>query len=188
MSRIGKKQINIPQGVTLQIKDIDKEKGTREVLITGPKGTNSVFVPQEIKVEHEGDVLSCSPSGSADKVSALWGLSRALLAGAIIGVTEGFVKKLEIEGIGYRATIEGTTLVLALGFSHPVRVESPAGITFSTEKNSIIVSGIDKQMVGQMAAQIRALKKPEPYKGKGIRYAGEVVRRKAGKKAAVAAK
>src|SRR3989344_4429615 len=188
MSRIGKKQINIPQGVTVQIKDIDPEKNTREVLITGSKGINSVFVPQEISVEIEGDVLRCSPVGSNDKVSALWGLSRALLAGAIVGVTQGFMKKLEIEGIGYRANIEGTTLVLSLGFSHTVRVEPPAGITFSTEKNSIIVSGIDKQMVGQMAAQIRSFKKPEPYKGKGIRYAGEVVRRKAGKKAAVAAK
>ena len=188
MSRIGKKQINILKGVTTQINEINREKGTREILITGPKGTNHVFIPQEINVAVEGDILTCSPASANNKVSALWGLSRALLAGAIVGVTQGFVKKLEIEGIGYRANIEGTTLVLSLGFSHPVRLEPPKGIVFSTEKNSILVSGIDKQMVGQMAAQIRSLKKPEPYKGKGIRYAGEVVRRKAGKKAAVAAK
>ena len=119
-------------------------------------------------------------------VSDLWGLSRALLAGAVVGVTEGYSKKLEIEGIGYRANLEGNILVLSLGFSHPIKIEPKDGVSFAVEKNSIIVSGNNKQAVGQFAAQIRALKKPEPYKGKGIRYAGEVVRRKAGKKAAVA--
>jgi len=191
MSRIGKKIIVIPQGVTIEIKknNPSDNKKVVEAVVTGPKGSLSVFVPKEIKVDIEGDVLKCSAIDHENQnVSALWGLARALLATSIVGVTKGFSKKLEIEGIGYRAALEGTTLVLSLGFSHPIKLDTPGGITFTLEKNGILVSGIDKQLVGQTAAQIRSFKKPEPYKGKGIRYAGEVVRRKAGKKAAVTAK
>jgi len=186
MSRIGKKPISIPKGVSVELGSMNAENYTREIFINGPKGTVSVFIPSVIAVEVEGNVIKCSVVNNDSHVSDLWGLSRALLAGAVVGVTEGYSKKLEIEGIGYRANLEGNILVLSLGFSHPIKIEPKDGVSFAVEKNSIIVSGNNKQAVGQFAAQIRALKKPEPYKGKGIRYAGEVVRRKAGKKAAVA--
>ncbi len=188
MSRIGKKNIIIPAGVTIDIGSLDATRAGRIVVVRGPKGTTNVFVPEGIEIAVEGNEIVCSLAPHAATASNLWGLGRSLLAGAVVGVTAGFVKRLEIEGIGYRAALEGTTLSLSLGFSHPIKVEPPAGITFTLEKNAILVSGTDKQLVGQVAASIRDFKKPEPYKGKGIRYAGEVVRRKAGKKAAVAAK
>ncbi|MFH1180782.1 MAG: 50S ribosomal protein L6 [bacterium] len=177
MSKIGKKPIEIPQGVTIAI-------DTPMVKITGPKGELSFKVPREIEVKLNEKQLLVLPIGKSKKVPALWGTTRAIIANMVIGVEKGFEKKLEIEGVGFKAQIQGDDLVLSLGFSHPVIFKSPEGIKISVEKNTITVSGISLEMVGQAAANIRALKKPEPYKGKGIRYAGEVIRRKAGKKVA----
>lgn len=177
MSRIGKKPITLPPGVEAKI-----EAGS--VLVTGPLGSISVPVPRELSVTQEDAGLRILLRESSKRSSALWGLTRALLANAVLGVTKGFCVRLLLEGIGYRAAMDNTALVLSLGFSHPVRVEAPDGIQFSVEKNVISVSGFDKQRVGNTAAAIRSLRKPEPYKGKGIRREGEAIRRKAGKKAA----
>ncbi|MDD3399581.1 MAG: 50S ribosomal protein L6 [Candidatus Paceibacterota bacterium] len=180
MSRIGKKPILIPQGVEIKIEG-------QKVTVKGPKGELSREVRPEIKVVQEDSQLVISPQKETKETAAFWGLTRALLANDIKGVTEGFVKRLEIEGVGYRAALEGQDLNLQMGFSHPVKIKAPEGITFSVEKNVIIVSGIDKGLVGQTSARIRAVKPPEPYKGKGIRYEGEQVRRKLGKKAVATA-
>lgn len=180
MSRIGKKSIPILQGVTVTVIG-------NSIMVKGPKGELSRAFHPYIKVEVHGQELIVSPASSSKKVSALWGLTRSLLANMVEGVTSGFQKKLEFEGIGFRASLEGDTLVMQLGFSHPVRFKTPEGIKLAVEKNVITVSGIDKESVGNTAASIRALKKPEPYKGKGIRYQGEVIRRKAGKKAITSA-
>lgn len=177
MSRVGKKPIGIPEKVEVDIKD-------GLVKIKGPKGELQREIRPEVKAEIKDKALLVSPLGESKKIRAFWGLTRALLANMIKGVTEGFEKKLEIEGVGYRANLEGDSLVLNLGYSHPVKIKKPEGIEFSVEKNVITVSGIDKEKVGQAAAKIRAVRKPEPYKGKGIRYQGEEVRRKVGKKAA----
>lgn len=176
MSKIGRQPINIPTGVEVKIDG-------RFVFAKGPKGESQKEIPEEIKAEMKGGQIIIEPAKSSNKTNALWGLARSLLANLIKGVAEGFEKRLEIEGVGFRANVQGDKLVLSLGFSHPVEVLSPKGINLQVEKNIIIVSGIDKELVGQTAANIRALKKPEPYKGKGIRYQGEIVRRKAGKKA-----
>ena len=180
MSKIGKQPIDIPEGVEVDIKD-------RQILIKGPKGELKRQIAEEVRVEIKDSQLIVSPIVENKKANALWGLTRALLFNMVRGVTEGFEKVLEIEGVGYRAALEGNKLILSLGFSHPVEVETPEGISFAVDKNKIKVSGIDKELVGRVAANIRALKKPEPYKGKGIRYEGEVIRRKAGKKAVAAA-
>ncbi|PIS31820.1 MAG: 50S ribosomal protein L6 [Candidatus Portnoybacteria bacterium CG08_land_8_20_14_0_20_40_83] len=180
MSRIGKQPIPIPEKVEVKING--------DILIAkGPKGELMRQLPKNIgaKVEN-GNILIFPDSkvNSTDKkVMALWGLSRALIFNLVKGVKEGYEKKLEIEGVGYRAAIQGNKLVLSLGFSHPVEIEAPKGIEFKVEKNVITVAGIDKQLVGQVAADIRSRRKPEPYKGKGIRYQGEVIKIKAGKKA-----
>ncbi len=176
MSRIGKKPILIPQGVEVKI------EGQR-VTVKGPKGELSREVRPEIKVVEEESQIIITPQKETKETAAFWGLTRALLANDIKGVTEGFAKKLEIEGVGYRAALEGQDLNLQMGFSHPVKIKAPEGIVFLVEKNVITISGIDKELVGQTAARIRAVKPPEPYKGKGIRYEGEQVRRKLGKKA-----
>lgn len=177
MSRIGKQPIAIPTGVSVTEKD-------RTLVVEGPLGTLSFRLPVGIHVIKEDAVLRVQPKGQeSHQLRALWGTSRAVLAHKVLGVTKGFEKRLEVEGIGYRVALEGTALVFALGFSHPVRCVAPAGIIFKVEKNSITVFGASKELVGQTASVIRALKPPEPYKGKGIRYAGEIVRRKAGKKA-----
>lgn len=177
MSRIGKQPIAIPTGVSVIERD-------RIVIIEGPLGILSFRIPDGILMAKEDAKLHIQLRGEeSHQLRALWGTSRAILAHMVEGVTKGFEKRLDVEGIGYRAALEGTTLVFALGFSHPVRFAAPAGITFKIEKNSITVSGASKELVGKTASAIRALKPPEPYKGKGIRYAGEVVRRKAGKKA-----
>ncbi len=177
MSRIGKKPIEIPEKLEIEVKD-------SLIKVKGPKGELEREIRPEIKAEiKEGKVLF-SPLGESKKIRAFWGLTRALIANMIEGVTKGFEKKLEIEGVGYKANLEGQDLVLNMGYSHPVKIEKPEGIDFSVEKNIITVSGIDKEKVGQIAAKIRAVRKPEPYKGKGIRYQGEQVRRKVGKKAA----
>ena len=131
----------------------------------------------------DGVVIIFPRENSSKKAPAIWGLTRTLIANMIFGVTSGFEKVLEFEGIGYRVALEGSTLVMQLGFSHPVRFEAPKGIAFTVQKNTITVTGINKELVGEVAARIRALKRPEPYKGKGIHYRGEVIRRKSGKKA-----
>lgn len=180
MSRIGKQPIAIPTGVSVTEKD-------RTVVIEGPLAALSFQLPVGINIMKEDMMVRVQPKGKKEEQShetrALWGTTRAVLAHMVAGVTKGFEKRLEVEGIGYRVVPEGTILVFTLGFSHPVRFSAPAGITFKVEKNSITVSGASKELVGKTASAIRALKPPEPYKGKGIRYAGEVVRRKAGKKA-----
>lgn len=176
MSRIGKKPITLPAGVEVKVNG-------REVEVKGPKGTLSWRVPTGIEVQVKDGSLLLSASSDSAESRALWGTNRAILANMVAGVEKGYTKRLSIEGVGYRAQVQGNKLVLSLGFSHPVEVTAPEGINFSVEKNTIAVSGIDKVLVGETAAKIRAQKKPEPYKGKGIRYEGEVVRRKAGKKA-----
>ena len=175
MSRIGRMPIVVPAGVTVSIDG-------QNVTVKGPKGELSLVVAEPIKAELvENEVVVTRPDDERSSRS-LHGLTRTLINNQIIGVTEGYKKDLEIVGTGYRVAQKGSGLELALGFSHPVNVDAPAGITLTVEgNNKITVSGINKQQVGETAANIRKIKKPEPYKGKGIRYAGEVVRRKAGK-------
>ena len=175
MSRIGKLPIPLPAGVTVEINGQD-------VAVKGPKGELKLTVSKPITVSQEdGSVIVARPDDEAISKS-LHGLTRTLIANNVHGVSEGFTKALEIVGTGYRAALKGSTVELSLGFSHPVVVTPPEGITLVVEGNTkIIVSGIDKQAVGEMAANIRKLRKPEPYKGKGVRYEGERVRRKAGK-------
>jgi len=192
MSRVGKKPISIPENVEVKV------DGSR-VTVKGPKGELSREVRPEIKVEvhpvksdevgakqfngvKDKEILF-SPQKETKETQAFWGLTRALIANMVKGVTEGFEKKLEIQGIGFKASLEGQDLVLNVGFSHPVKMKPPEGINFSVEKNIITVSGIDIERVSQTAAKIRKVKPPEPYKGKGIKYLGEHVRRKLGKKA-----
>jgi len=176
MSRLGKLEIILPKGVTVT------RQGT-ELLAKGPKGEVREHIPMPVQVKIEADKIVVSVSNPESREQkALWGLSRQLVANAVQGANEGFVQKLELAGIGLKAQIEGKDLVLALGFSHPVRFAIPANITITVEKNvQITISGASKQQVGQVAAEIRSLKRPEPYKGKGIKYAGEIIRRKAGK-------
>ena len=181
MSRIGKKPIIIPQGVEVAIKD-------NVVVIKGPKGEISREVPAEILVEKKEDKIQLSLKKVTKGSRALWGLWRALLQNQVMGITSGFEKKLEIRGVGYRASLAGDkTIKLEVGFSHSVELKIPQEINVSVEKNIITVSGIDKQKVGEFAAKLRKIRPPEPYKGKGIRYLGEKVRKKEGKKAAMAA-
>ena len=176
MSRIGKQPINIPDGVEVKI-DGDL------IVVKGKKGELTQKLNSEIKVEMKDKTITVQESQKTKTSSALWGTFRALIFNMIEGVSKGFQKKLIIEGIGYKAALNGNKLVLSLGFSHPVEIEAPKGIEFKVEKNTITISGTDKQVVGQIAANIRIQKKPEPYKGKGIRYDGEIIRRKDGKKA-----
>ena len=175
MSRVGKKPIEIPEGVKVNIDG-------RKVIIKGPKGELSREVRPEIKVELKEGKIFVKPEINTKKTKAFWGLTRSLLANMVKGVTEGYEKKLEIRGLGYKAKIEGDDLVLMVGFTHSVKLKIPETIKVSVEKNIITVSGIDKELVGLIAAKTRKVKPPEPYKGKGIRYLGEEVRRKAGKK------
>ncbi len=176
MSRIGKKPIIIPDNVEVKIKGQD-------VIIKGPKGEISKEVPRDIAIDLKDKEILLSPKRKTKKSGALWGLTRALLNNDIKGVTEGFEKELELIGIGYGASVEKEKfLVLEVGFSHKIELEIPEGINISVKKNIITVSGIDKQKVGEIAAKIRKVRPPEPYKGKGIRYLGEKVRRKEGKK------
>ena len=178
MSRIGKKPIEIPDGVEIKIEN-------RLVKIKGPKGEMSKEIPLDIGIEIKDKEILLNPKRKTKKSGALWGLTRSLLYNDVKGVTEGFEKELELIGIGYRASVEKEKLlVLEVGFSHKVEIEVPEGIDVSVKKNIIAISGIDKQKVGEIAAKIRKVRPPEPYKGKGIRYVGEKVRRKEGKKAA----
>lgn len=179
MSKIGKKPIAIPEGVEVKIND-------RDIAIKGKLGSLNLTILEYIKAELKDKEIVLSVSGSNKQARSNWGTMRALMQNAVVGVSDGFFKYLDIEGIGFRATLEGKTLVLNIGFSHPVKFTPPEGITLTIEKSAIKVSGFDKAVVGEVAAKIRALKKPEPYKGTGIRYRGEVIRRKEGKKAASA--
>jgi len=181
MSRIGKKAIEIPDGVEVNISG-------QNISVKGPKGTLDFCFHRNVEVKQEGKEIKVSVKKITKQTKALWGLTRVLISNMIEGTTKGFEKQLELQGVGYRMAVQGKKLVMALGFSHPVEVEIPQELEAKIEKNILTISGIDKQKVGQFAASIRALKKVEPYKGKGFRYVGEVVRRKAGKKAATAEK
>jgi len=175
MSRIGKQPIAIPTGVTITV-------GDKDINVAGPKGQLIVPLQENVKVAIEDNNIVVTRVDDEPKSRAWHGLQRALLNNAVQGVTKGFEKKLEINGVGFRLSSVGTNAIeMALGFSHPVKYQAPEGVELKTDKMIITVSGIDKQKVGQVAAEIRALKKPEPYKGKGIKYVDEVILRKAGK-------
>lgn len=178
MSRIGKNPIPVPSGVEVSIVD-------RHITVKGSQGTLERDIPGDIQVAQEESQLVVTRPDDARQNRALHGLTRSLVNNMVVGVSAGFTKELDIVGVGYRATAQGPNKIeLALGFSHPVHVDAPAGITFEVPApTKIIVKGIDKELVGQVAANIRKIRKPEPYKGKGVRYTGEVVRRKAGKAA-----
>ncbi len=177
MSRIGKAPITVPSGVEVTIQG-------GNVAVTGPKGSLDLEVPGDITVRQEGEELLVERSDDERRNRALHGLARSLVNNMVVGVSEGFTKELQIVGVGYRAAPKGSDLELQLGFSHPVIVKAPDGIEFDVpEPTRIIVSGTNKQVVGQVAADIRSYRKPEPYKGKGVRYLGEHVARKAGKAA-----
>ena len=175
MSRIGNSPITVPAGVDITISGAD-------VTVKGPKGTLNRTIPIEITVTKDGSTLIVSRAGDSRIERSLHGLMRTLVNNMVLGVTDGFTKELEIVGVGYRAEAQGTNLRLALGFSHPVIVPAPAGISFDIPaQTKVIIKGIDKELVGQVAADIRSIRKPEPYKGKGVRYFNERVVRKAGK-------
>ncbi|HSX46356.1 MAG TPA: 50S ribosomal protein L6 [Candidatus Saccharimonadia bacterium] len=174
MSRVGKLPIKIPSGVTITTT-------ADEITVAGGKGTLKQFTMPGITVKQEGEELVVTRANDEPKIRAKHGLMRSLLNNMVAGVSEGFSKKLEINGVGYRVAAQGTDLKMNLGFSHDVIYHIPAGVTAAVEQNTITVTGIDKQQVGQVAAEIRSLKKPEPYKGKGIKYEGERIIRKSGK-------
>lgn len=178
MSRIGKKPIDIPAGVTAAISG-------QEISIKGPKGELKQRIHPQVKVEEKEKQLIVTVADENDKSQrALWGLFGSLLKNMIKGVTEGYIKKLEVNGVGYKVNLQGKTLVLNVGFSHPVEYKLPEGINGEVEKNLITLSGIDNQLIGEVAAQIRKIRKPEPYKGKGIKYLEEVIKKKVGKTSA----
>jgi large subunit ribosomal protein L6 len=176
MSRIGKKAVTIPSGVTVTLEG-------QTVSVKGPKGQLAWTVADEIEVKQEGSELSFALRNDSARAHAMWGLSRTLVGNMVIGVTTGYERTLELVGVGYRASMKGQALAMQLGFSHDVDIPAPQGITFAVPKQTEIrITGIDKQLVGETAARIRRIRPPEPYKGKGVRYAGEHVRRKEGKK------
>jgi len=181
MSRIGKKPIIIPAGVTVTIDG-------STVKVKGAKSELSRNVGAEVSVVREDNLLTVSPKNEGKAARAMWGTIRMHLANMVLGVTQDFAKQLQIEGIGYRAAVEGQNLVLNMGFTHPVTIIAEPGIAFKVEKNIVTVSGYDLEAVAKIAAQIHRVRPPEPYKGKGIRYVGEKVRKKVGKKAAAGAK
>jgi large subunit ribosomal protein L6 len=176
MSRIGKKPVALPKGVTASVEG-------QTVKVKGPKGELSVKLVAQVSASLDEHGITITPDKAQERSAQMWGLSRSLVNNLVVGVTQGFTQKLEIQGVGYRAAVQGKVLNLQLGFSHDVPYAIPAGITIVTEKpTAISISGIDKQLVGQVAAEIRGWRPPEPYKGKGVRYEGEYVRRKEGKK------
>ena len=176
MSRIGKKPVALPKGVTASVDG-------QTVKVKGPKGELSVTLVREVSAKVDDHGVTITPDKGSERASQMWGLSRSLVNNLVTGVTTGFTQKLEIQGVGYRAAVQGKNLNLQLGFSHDVVYPIPAGISITSEKPTMIsVSGMDKQLVGQVAAEIRSWRPPEPYKGKGVRYEGEYVRRKEGKK------
>ncbi|MFZ2970431.1 MAG: 50S ribosomal protein L6 [Minisyncoccia bacterium] len=178
MSKIGKKPVDITAGVTVSV---DKENN---VAVKGPKGELKASFDKDIKIEVKDKEVVLTPVKESRDLYAIWGLSRALIANMINGVVKGYEKKLELQGVGYKVFLKGKDLELSLGFSHTVIFKAPPGIEFKVEKNIISISGIDKQLVGQVAADIRSIRKPEPYKGKGVRYVDEHVKTKVGKKVA----
>ena len=175
MSRIGRMPIAVPAGVTVDIAENNK------VTVKGPKGTLERVLPAEMEIKLEDGHIVVTRPNDLKKMKSLHGLTRSLLNNMVIGVTDGYEKKLEVNGVGYRAAKQGKKLVLSLGYSHPVEMEDPDGIETKVEDNKIVVSGISKEKVGQFAAEIRDKRRPEPYKGKGIKYSDEVIRRKVGK-------
>lgn len=187
MSRIGKMPVPVPSGVTLDVNGL-------VVSVKGPRGQLSLTIAPEVDLVRDDGAVTVNPKDESNRTHALWGLTRTLVNNMVVGVSAGFEKTLELEGVGYRATMQGDKLGLSLGFSHPVEVAPPPGITFRVEPPApgrvarIIVAGADKQQVGQVAARIRLLRPPEPYKGKGLRYMGEYIRRKAGKAGKVGGK
>jgi len=176
MSRIGKKPVELPSGVTASVSG-------QTVEIKGPKGTRTFKATDDVTISVDGNVVTVKPRGTSKRARQQWGMSRSQVENLVTGVTTGFKKELEISGVGYRATMQGNTLKLALGYSHDVNFEVPEGVTVTAPKQTeITVEGIDQQLVGQVAANIREWRKPEPYKGKGIKYKGEFIFRKEGKK------
>jgi len=176
MSRIGKKPVSLPSGVTATVSG-------QSIEVKGPKGTRSFKATDDVTIKVEENAVSIMPRGMSKRARQQWGMSRTMIANLVTGVSEGFKKELEIQGVGYRAAMTGNSLRLNLGLSHDVDYTPPEGVTVTAPKQTeIIVEGIDEQLVGQVAANIRAWRKPEPYKGKGIRYKGEFVFRKEGKK------
>jgi large subunit ribosomal protein L6 len=176
MSRIGKKPVALVKGVSASISG-------QTVEVKGPKGTRTFTAGDDVTLSIEGDTVKVTPRGTSKRARQQWGMSRSMIANLVEGVTTGFKKEMEIQGVGYRAAMAGNVLKLSLGYSHEVNFEVPAGVTVTSPKQTeIVVEGIDQQLVGQVAANIREWKKPEPYKGKGIRYKGEFVFRKEGKK------
>jgi large subunit ribosomal protein L6 len=176
MSRIGRQPITVPAGVTI-------ERTGAHIKVTGSKGSLELNLMPGIALEHAGDTLTLSKTVETPETQRSYGLMRTLIDNMVVGVSKGFERKLEINGVGFRASVAGSTINLSLGFSHPVAFTLPQGVEAKVEKNVITLTGFDKQVVGQVAANLRALKKPEPYKGKGIKYAEERIRRKAGKTA-----
>ncbi len=187
MSRIGKMPVTVPSGVAVDLNG-------QQLSVKGPKGQLSMTIAPEIELVRDDGTITVNPKDESGRTHALWGLTRTLVNNMVTGVSAGFEKTLEIEGVGYRANLQGEKLVLSLGFSHPVEVAPEAGVKFQVEPPApgrvarIIVSGADKQRVGEVASRIRLLRPPEPYKGKGVRYLGEYIRRKAGKAGKVGGK
>ena len=175
MSRIGRMPIAVPAGVTVDIAENNK------VTVKGPKGTLERVLPSEMEIKKEGEEIIVTRPNDLKKMKSLHGLTRTLINNMVVGVTDGYTKELEVNGVGYRASKAGNKLTLNLGYSHPVEMIDPEGIESAVDGNKIIVKGIDKEKVGQYAAEIRDKRRPEPYKGKGIKYADEVIRRKVGK-------
>ena len=175
MSRIGRLPITVPAGVTVEIAENNK------VTVKGPKGTLSKELPVEMEIKQEGDKIVVTRPNDLKRMKSLHGLTRTLINNMVVGVTAGYEKVLEVNGVGYRAAKSGNKLTLSLGYSHPVEMTDPEGIETVVDGNVIVVKGIDKEKVGQFAAEIRDKRRPEPYKGKGIKYADEVIRRKVGK-------
>ena len=176
MSRIGKKPVPLPSGVTAEVSG-------QTVQVKGPKGARSFTATDDVTIALEDGAVTVTPRGKSKRARQQWGMSRTMVQNLVTGVTDGFKKELEIQGVGYRAQAQGNVLKLALGYSHDVDFEIPAGVTVTTPKNTeVVVEGTDQQLVGQVAANIREWRAPEPYKGKGIRYKGEYIFRKEGKK------
>ena len=175
MSRIGRMPIAIPAGVTVELAE------NNQVTVKGPKGTLSRVLPSEMEIKVEGSEVTVTRPNDLKKMKSLHGLTRTLIHNMVVGVTDGFTKELGVNGVGYRASKAGKKLTLNLGYSHPVEMEDPEGLESTVDGNKIIIKGIDKEKVGQYAAEIRDKRRPEPYKGKGIKYADEVIRRKVGK-------
>ncbi len=176
MSRIGKKPVELPSGVTASVSG-------QTVEVKGPKGTRTFKATDDVTISVDGNIVTVEPRGKSKRARQQWGMSRTMVANLATGVSEGFKKELELSGVGYRAQMQGNTLKLSLGYSHDVNFEVPEGVTVTAPKpTDVIVEGIDEQVVGQVAANIRAWRKPEPYKGKGIKYKGEYIFRKEGKK------